>query len=852
MNPPKEEKIEELKKNLLSNQFNIENISSINNSLKIYKTKSADSIYKNDSFSSNPKGLYHNIYFALLYLISIFIVGISCAYYFSYNNYNNRIFLSTIKKIVKEQYPFYKIVSKYTKGNFIYVKLQLEELPSNNNNENIENNNLEELRNLDVIFEFFYDSVNFKIFSSESKSNLEEKNIYNLNDIDYSNKKINNYKDSNINITFSHYPFNFYLQRKDDGAILFDSDCGSSSSFSQNQLSFAKNNIQICTKIDEESYFFGLGDDAINRGLNLLIGKGQKFNLYSNNSDVMPFILSYNKYNLTSSGILMLNSGPIKIKVLMDQISINYISGIINIHILGGPSVKEVILQTQNTLGLPLIPYYHCIDWDFFDKNTFNVNINNNINLDDIYYNNISLHNFFNIEKANFTDIIKENIDNKNIIISLDSKVYSKELDDSNYMNLLFLHEDNEKLIKNNYLLDNLNTIGLQEVKYYNDFIYHQLPSKSRLLLFSSRAFIDSNTLSYKIIKDIPFSLEGIRVAINKLKSQSLFGNAFCFIQFDEKSLIKNKTNEEIFLRWTQFMSMLPFASLNNINTDIEIPLYIKNFRYIFSLYIYLYFIVISTEGGSFFRPLFYDLKSKSINEDLISKRYEIMLGSNLLIEPIFIENLTNITTLFPEEKFYDFYKGNYINDKGEGYYNFICDKNKLPIFLRGGKVTPVQLLDEYYDIYIGNTKNNNFIKDDMLTTEKMKEKPIQLLIALDNNMQAQGRILLDDFVSNDSKKKKIFYKMVITVSQRTNDISIFFRVYSFKYNLPIDLFKNCINRLIIYGFTKLSIKKITIMNKNGRVELDRSKLIFSQSSDVLTIPNINVPLNMDTKILII
>ena len=112
--------------------------------------------------------------------------------------------------------------------------------------------------------------------------------------------------------------------------------------------------------------------------------------------------------------------------------------------------------------------------------------------------------------------------------------------------------------------------------------------------------------------------------------------------------------------------------------------------------------------------------------------------------------------------------------------------------------------------------------------------------------------ILLDDFNTNDSKKKKIFYKMIITVSQRRTDISIFFRVYTFKYNLPGDLFKNCINRLIIYGFTKLSIKKITIMNKNGRVELDRSKLIFSQTSDVLTIPNINVPLNMDTKILII
>ena len=59
------------------------------------------------------------------------------------------------------------------------------------------------------------------------------------------------------------------------------------------------------------------------------------------------------------------------------------------------------------------------------------------------------------------------------------------------------------------------------------------------------------------------------------------------------------------------------------------------------------------------------------------------------------------------------------------------------------------------------------------------------------------------------TKKKKIFYKMIINLSQRTTDISIFFRIYTFKYSLPCDLFNNCINKLIIYGFAKLSIKKI-------------------------------------------
>ena len=845
-------KIDELKKDLLANQFTKENIPSRSNSLKLFKTKSADSIYKNESFSSNPNNHYHNIYFALLYLVSVFIVAISCAYYFSYNNYNNRIFLKTINPILKDQYPFYKITSKYTKGNLIFIKLKLEELSDDDGNKNFDNKNSEQFKDLSVIFEFFYDSVNFKIFASQNESNLEENKIYNLNDIDYSNKRINNYKESNINITFSHYPFNFYLQRKDDGAILFNSDCIPSAN---DELYFYKNNIQICTKSDEDTYFFGLGDDSINRGLNLLIGKGQKFNLYSNHSDVMPFILSYNKYNLTSYGILVLNSGPIKVKVLMNQINMNLISGIANIHIFGGPSVKQVILQMQNTLGLPLIPYYSAIEWDYFEKETNNININNIINLDNIYYNNISLYNLFDTDKANFSKIKDSNTNNKKYVVFLDSEIDSKELEDSNYIDLLFLHKNNKKLIKNSYLLNNINTIGLQESKFYNDLISQQLSSKARLMLFSSHAFINSNTLSYKLFKDVPFSYEGIRITINKLKSQSLFGNAFCFIKFEKESFEKNKLNDDIVLRWYQFLSLLPFVSINNIKySNTAISSFIKNFRYVFNLYIYLYFIVISTEGGTFFRPLFYDLKSKNMNEDLISRRYEIMLGSNLLIDPIFSQNLTNITLLFPEEKFYDFYTGTYINDRGEGYYNFFCDKYKLPLFLRGGKITPVQMLDEYYDIYIGNKniKNIEFNDDNNLNMEKMKEKPIQLLIALDNNMQAQGRILLDDFVTNDSKKKKNFYKMLITVSHRTNDISIFFRVYSFKYNLSSDLFKNRINRLIIYGFTKLIIKKITIMNKNERVELDRSKLIFSQNSDVLTIPNINIPLNMDTKILII
>ena len=366
-----EENNKELNHELLANQFFNEDNQSNNNSLNLFKNKSADAIYKNDSLESEKKNQYHNLYFVLLYLISTFIVGISCAYYFSYNNYNNRIFLPSKKLISSEEYPFYKITSKYTKGNSIYIKLEIQESPFKEENEKNENN-LNLIKKLNAIFEFYIDSVKFKISSSETKSNLEEETLYNLNDIDYSNKKINNYKDSNINISISDYPFNFFLQRKEDGAILFNSDCGG-----QNLLYYSKNFIQLCTKADEDTYFFGLGDNTVNHGLNLLIGKGQKYNLYSNISDIMPFILSYNKYNMTSSGIVMLNSGPMRIRMYMDQISIRLISGDINMRILAGSTVKQVIMQTQNSLGLSMIPYYLSIDWDYIQQKTNIIQINN-------------------------------------------------------------------------------------------------------------------------------------------------------------------------------------------------------------------------------------------------------------------------------------------------------------------------------------------------------------------------------------------------------------------------------------------------------------------------------------------
>ena len=80
----------------------------------------------------------------------------------------------------------------------------------------------------------------------------------------------------------------------------------------------------------------------------------------------------------------------------MDQISISFISREINMHILSGSNVKDVIKQTQNSLGLSMIPYYLSNDWYYIQKYSNVIRIKYNIDLDNIYSKNYFLSKYFN------------------------------------------------------------------------------------------------------------------------------------------------------------------------------------------------------------------------------------------------------------------------------------------------------------------------------------------------------------------------------------------------------------------------------------------------------------------------
>ena len=755
---------------------------------------------------------YHNLQFSLLYLVSFFITCISCVYYYSYNDFNNKKLLD-VKEYLNTDFPFYKIMSKYTKGRSIYINLQ-----SNTTNYN------EELLStrVQIIFIFSSDIVHLKIFSNFSDININEE-FYDMSDPELTSTNIDNYKESNIGIKFYDFPFGFKLYRKDDGNILFDSRCDKN----QNLLFFSPNYKQICTIINQDNYHFGFEENG-NKKNSYIELNNQKFMFFSNKTNSFPFFLSYNPKNQTSYGIYLMNSGPLLINVNKNQMSYEMINGYINFYVFSGPNTKEVILQMQKTIGIPILPKFNVIDWNYFSNKNKRVEENNIINFTKL--NNIDNIITFQYDISNLS-LYSNN--ESNLSIFLNPTYIAKELEDLSFINYLFIHKSN-LLIKNKLLLKYLNILGISESKYY----YHYLKEK-RPLIISTKSTVCSGTYSIKYLNNISYSYEGMLEVIKQNKKENLFGNPYILSEFNKKSYEINKDNEELKIRWSQLLSILPLVSPG----DLEIPLYYKNFRYIFGIYLYTYYIVIASEGGSFIRPLYFDLKTLNYTQQLLFNENQIMFGSNIMLIPITEKNKLNISCYFPRERFYDFYSGELINRDGEGFYNIIYkDYYKMPIFLRGGKITPFQLMDI----------SNEELSQKEFSTKLLINQSIQIIISLDSNFQASGRIYLDNFYNTDARNKKIFYKMLISVSQRTTDVSIFFKVYSFKYKIPQNLFNNSINKITIYGFSKIGVKKLTIMNKNGRIVLDKNSYSFSQTNDILIIKDISIPLDMDTKILIL
>ncbi|CAI2376457.1 unnamed protein product [Moneuplotes crassus] len=188
-------------------------------------------------------------------------------------------------------------------------------------------------------------------------------------------------------LSLSQSTFNIKIKRKSDDEVLFDTaqELKSETFFCLGDLKSKFNQISI--KKDENEVLFGIekGRTTINQPEEQT--KGQSYtanNWYQHH----PFYVKVNKLTGKASGFYIHSSSPMDFFVRDTYITVRSISGILDLYIFEGPTVKDVIQQYHDLLGKPIFlpimafglhqsrPGYNSVDYlksivENYNKNNF-------------------------------------------------------------------------------------------------------------------------------------------------------------------------------------------------------------------------------------------------------------------------------------------------------------------------------------------------------------------------------------------------------------------------------------------------------------------------------------------------
>jgi alpha-glucosidase (family GH31 glycosyl hydrolase) len=269
-------------------------------------------------------------------------------------------------------------------------------------------------------------------------------------------------------------------------------------------------------------------------------------------------------------------------------------------------------------------------------------------------------------------------------------------------------------------------------------------------------------------------------------------------------------TTEELCCRWYQLGTLYPFSRNHNTNDSVaqepwafgQTLLDVSNnaIRIKYSLINYFYTLMFyaSLEGGTVFKPTFFEYPHDQKLQFLYSQD-NFMLGSALLVHPVLAQGVTQLNAYFPSDIWYDWYTGKKVVTS----YNktLVLDaplNGNINIHVRGGYIIPKN------DLY---TAAN--------TVEKLRSGNITLIIALDGKYNAKGRLVLDDGISLGTIENGNFTAVEYKYSGNTNSGSLEFNLVNFGYKKAAGEWPY-ISQLVFYG-TSGAVK--SVFNNGNRVD---------------------------------
>ena len=193
-------------------------------------------------------------------------------------------------------------------------------------------------------------------------------------------------------------------------------------------------------------------------------------------------------------------------------------------------------------------------------------------------------------------------------------------------------------------------------------------------------------------------------------------------------------SNSELWARWIQLGAFYPFSRGHSITTAHHKEPWVwgertekiaRNYielRYRFLPYLYSLFEESSRTGAPVMRPLLYEFHH---DPKVMSLYDEVMVGSGLLLAPVYRPGVEYRHVYLPGENWYDFWSGEAVLESNVLAH---APLEVMPMYVRGGTILPLGPIMQYTD-----------------------ERPLDQLtleIYLDNQGSATGRLYEDDGIS--------------------------------------------------------------------------------------------------------
>jgi alpha-glucosidase len=197
-------------------------------------------------------------------------------------------------------------------------------------------------------------------------------------------------------------------------------------------------------------------------------------------------------------------------------------------------------------------------------------------------------------------------------------------------------------------------------------------------------------------------SWEHLKLSVNMCLGLGMSGVAFCGMDVGG---FMGAPTPDLYTRWIQLGTFTPlFRTHTCFNTPDQEPWSFgdeheainKKFiqlRYQLLPYIYDAFQESSLHNTPIMRPMIYEFQE---DPNVINMDDQFMFGDDLLIAPVFQENQTARMVYFPAGEWFDFWTDEKILGPLEKLVDAPLDK--IPIFVKGGAIVPMQEVMQYVD----------------------------------------------------------------------------------------------------------------------------------------------------------